>query len=269
MNRLIIDKKGTLKAKNYSICFEDKRYPLRKIDFLILADEIVFDTKTISYITKNDTSILIYNKGFSFIHPISSKNAQLKKAQYLALDKRIQIAKWIVLGKIKSSFIKIEFDIKKLQEAKTIEEILGIEGAFSKIYFSKYFSLFPKDLRPKKRTKHPPKDVVNAMLSFVYTILYYEITNELIKFGFEPQIGYLHEPFRSHNALSSDILEFFRAKVDEFVLELFLSEKLKKADFTSEYRLKEQKRKELWKEIKIFLQTQNITKKISNLRGLL
>ena len=171
--------------------------------------------------------------------------------------------------KIKRNFLKLEFDFKKLNGAKSIDEILGIEGAFAREYFKRYFSLFEKNITKGYRSRRPPKDVVNALMSYFYTIVYYEITNLLIKNGFEPQIGYLHEPFRAHNALSSDILELFRSRVDEFVLALFKEKKVKKSDFDTNYRLREYKRKELWKEIKGFLETLNIQKEISTLKELL
>jgi CRISPR-associated protein Cas1 len=269
MNRLIIDKKGKIEIKNHQIVFESQRYPLKLIDFLILADNIDLDTKTIAKLTSNDISILIYNKNFSFIHPISAKNAELKKKQYLALDKRLEIAKWIIKGKINSNFLKIEFDLSSVDKADSIQELLGIEGSYTKFYFSKYFELFPKDLTFGKRSKNPPKDVVNALMSYLYTIAYYEITNLLIKNGFEPLIGYLHEPFRNHYALSSDLLEFFRSELDESVYMLFKEKIVKKQDFTTEYRLREEKRKEIWWYIKETMQSLKIQEKISELRNLL
>jgi len=269
MNRVIIDKDGELQIKTSQLVFENKKIPLRKIDFLILAGNIKFDTKIISKLTKEDISILIFNKGFSFIHPISSKNAELKKKQFFALNERIKIAKWIIKEKIKRNFLGIEFDFSVLDEAKNIDEILGIEGSFAKVYFKKYFSLFDKRLVKGYRSKRPPEDVVNAMMSFLYTIVYYEITNVIIKNGLEPQIGYLHEPFRSHNALSSDILELFRSEIDRFVYFLFKEKILVKKDFDSNYRLRNESRKKIWKEIKNFLETLKIQQEISNIKGLL
>ena len=269
MNRIIIDKDGRLEVKNSQLVFENKKYPLRKIDFLILAGNIEIDTKIISKLTKEDISILIFNKGFSFIHPISSKNAELKKKQYFALNKRIEIAKWIIKEKIKRNFLGIEFDFSVFENVKNIDEILGIEGSFAKTYFKKYFSLFDKRLVKGYRSKRPPEDVVNAMMSFLYTIVYYEITNVIIKNGLEPQIGYLHEPFRSHNALSSDILELFRSDIDKFVYKLFKEKTLNKKDFDTSYRLRNESRKRIWKEIKEFLENLQIQKEISNLKGLL
>jgi len=269
MNRLIIDKKGKIEIKNSKIVFLDKSYPLRRVDFLILSEDIEIDTKTIAKLTKEDISILIFNKGFSFIHPVSSKNAELKKKQYFALNKRVEIAKWIIKEKIKRNFLGLEFDFTVFDKVQNIDEILGIEGAFAREYFKKYFSLFDKRLVKGYRSKRPPQDVVNAMMSFLYTIVYYEITNVIILNGLEPQIGYLHEPFRAHNALSSDILELFRSKIDEFVYKLFKTKRVKKSDFDTKYRLRNEPRKMLWKEIKEFLETLKIQQEVSSLKGLL
>ncbi|GAB6044534.1 CRISPR-associated endonuclease Cas1 [Caminibacter profundus] len=269
MNRLIIDKEGKIEVKNSRIIFLDKSYPLRKVDFLILSGNIEIDTKTITKLTKENISILIFNKGFSFIHPISPKNAELKKKQFFALNKRVEISKYIISEKIKRNFLKIEFDFDVLNEALSIDEILGIEGAFAREYFKKYFSLFDKRLVRGYRSKRPPEDVVNAMMSFLYTIVYYEITNKLILNGLEPQIGYLHEPFRDHNALSSDLLELFRSEIDKFVYELFKNNILKKSDFDTKYRLKNETRKKLWKTIKEFLESLTIQKEVSHLKELL
>lgn len=71
------------------------------------------------------------------------------------------------------------------------------------------------------RTKQPPLDPVNATLSFVYTLLYYDIASKLVMSGFEPSISYLHEPFREHFALASDIEECVRADANSFVTKLF------------------------------------------------
>jgi len=269
MNRVIIDKEGKIGIKNSQLIFEDKKIPLRKIDFLILAGDINLDTKTITKLTKEDISILIFNRGFSFIQPISSKNAELKKKQFFALNKRIEIAKWIISEKIKRNFLGIEFDFSVFENVKDIDEILGIEGSFARVYFKKYFSLFDKRVVKGYRSKRPPEDVVNAMMSFLYTIVYYEITNVIIKNGLDAQIGYLHEAFRSHNALSSDILELFRSEIDKLVYFLFKEKILLKKDFNTQYRLRDEVRKRIWKEIKNFLETLNIQKEISTLKGLL
>jgi len=80
--------------------------------------------------------------------------------------------------------------------------------------------------------------------------LYYkQITAKLLSYGLEPALGYLHTPFREHNALASDILEVFRAEINEKVYEVFSCDYLKKEDFTSKHGvyLKYSGRIKIWK----------------------
>jgi CRISPR-associated protein Cas1 len=122
--------------------------------------------------------------------------------------------------------------LDNIESAKSIQQLLGLEGSFSKRYFTQYFKLFPKRLHHGKRSKQPPLDPVNAMLSFFYMVVYNLITVRLLSFGFEPSIGFMHQPFRSHNALASDFMELFRADINAFVFRLFDEKKVTSSDFT-------------------------------------
>jgi CRISPR-associated protein Cas1 len=99
------------------------------------------------------------------------------------------------------------------------------------------------------------------------------ITVRLLSFGFEPSIGFLHQPFRSHNALASDFMELFRADVNAFVFRLFDEKLLESSDFSKKNGvfLKYDARKKIWGEFKSF--NQGIEKKldveIANLRAML
>jgi CRISPR-associated protein Cas1 len=266
MKRVIIDKNTNINIKNSTLIVEGRKIPFRYIDFLILAGDINLSTKDIIKLTKEDIGILIYKKDFALVLPINSKNAELKYAQYNALSFAEKIAAKIIEEKIKKGceFLGIKFELKNLQNC-SLDEIRGVEGSFARVYFKEYFKKFPPHIRPKKREKHPPKDVVNAFLSYMYSIVYYELSAKLILNGFDVQISYLHIPFRAHNSLASDLLEFFRSEVDKFVLKAF-NEFLNKSDFDSNYYLKRESRKRIWPEIKSFLETLKYEEKIAWLR---
>jgi CRISPR-associated protein Cas1 len=137
---------------------------------------------------------------------------------------------------------------------------MGVEGSFSKFYFEHYFKLFPVHLHKKKRSKRPALDPVNAMLSYSYTMVYNLLTTKLYMAGFDPSISYLHTPFRSHYALSSDFMELFRDRVNAKVFEWFADGLLSTDDFSkkSGVWLKYESRKKLWKEMKGLLQSISI-----------
>ena len=278
MNRVIIDKDCKLEIKNSQLIVEDKKVPLRYIDFLILSGKIEIDTKIISKLTKNGITILIINRGFSLIFPLVAKNGDLKKKQYLALNKELEIAKKIIKKKIENSidFLKskdklVDFEFELIKKVKSKDALLGIEGSFAREYFKEYFSLFDRSLTKGYRSKRPPEDVVNSLMSYLYTLLYYEIANRLIMNGFEVQISYLHESFRNHMSLASDLLEIFRSKVDEFVFRLFNEKIIGKKDFTNKggIYLRDEKRKELWGNIKNFFESLKIEEEIAWLRKII
>ena len=274
MNRVIIDKKSKINIKNSIVIIDNEtKIPLKSIDLLILYKDAEISLKEIAYISKNDTSILIITskpKEFIFIQKKYIKNGDLKYLQYKALNKRLEIAKYILRKKIEKSYsnlIYFDLDIEKkkflkdLDNVKNIEELLGVEGHLSKEYFKRFFSLFPKIVCKGYRSKNPPQDPLNALLSYVYTIFYYEISTWLNIYGFEPLIGYLHTPFREHMALSSDILEIFRADIDRFIYFLFLNKDITLKDFTKkgkEVFLTATGRKKLWTKLKPFMENQEI-----------
>jgi CRISPR-associated protein Cas1 len=282
----IIDKKGAkLKIENRTLKIDDQKIPLRLIDTLIIASNNNINTKDLIKITKEKINILIlsqFAQDGAIITTTTSKNAEIKLAQYKAQIDALKIAKYFITQKITSHAIhlknhNIEIDINQtiqnIKDTQELQILLGIEGSFSKKYFSQYFKLFPKHLHSGKRTKQPPLDPVNAMLSFLYMLFYNTISIKLISFGFEPSIGYLHKPFRSHNALASDILELFRADINEFVYKCFDKQKLEQSDFSKKQGvyLKYNGRKKIWSDIKIFIDSLDykIDSEISKLRSIL
>ena len=286
MKVAIIDKKDAkVKIENQILKIDNQNIPFRVIDTLILSSNYSLQTKDIIKITKADINIILLSydqRDASLITSTKGKNAGLKLSQYKAIDKTLAIAKYFVTQKLIShqtqlKIHNIELDttkiIENIEQAKDLQTLLGIEGSFTKEYFTHYFNLFPKILHNGKRTKNPPKDPLNATLSFCYMLFYSIITIKLISYGFEPTIGYLHKPFRSHNALSSDIIETIRADINEFVYKVFSTGVIKKEDFTKKNGifLRYEGRKKLWKELKRCIANADpkIEQQITNLRGML
>ncbi len=286
MRLSIVDKKGAnLAVDNKTLKVDDQKIPLRLVDTLIIANNNKIETKELIKITKEDISLLLLSydhKDAALITPAQGRNAELKLAQYKALRYHLPIAKMLIERKIRSHVnhlqnhhIEIESDglIERIKNCDELQSLLGIEGSFSKLYFTHYFGLFPKALHSGKRTKNPPLDPLNAMMSFCYMLFYNLITVKLIAYGFEPTIGYLHKPFRSHHALASDLMEPIRADINAFVYEVFAQKIIEKEDFTKKQGvyLRYEGRKKLWKKLKPFIDTLDpkIDLLITDLRGML
>lgn len=286
MNIIIVDKKEAKITTTTNHCIiNSQKIPFHLIDVIIIEGKTILQTQDIHRLSKNQIAILLLNSTHylsTIIHPAQSKNAQLKLSQYQAALKPLPIAQFILEQKITNHIKELKKHnitlnksryIKQIQNAKTLDELLGIEGNFSKLYFSHYFNLFPKNLHKNKRSKRPPKDPLNAILSWYYTLFYNLITIKLLSHGFEPQIGYLHRPFREHNALSSDILETIRAQINQFTYQIFQNS-LSQEDFTKKDEavfLRWQSRKKayiLFQELQKEL-TPQITNTISQIRSML
>lgn len=262
MKIAVIDTKDiTLTLANKAIKANGQNIPFRLIDFLILNHKTMLNTADILTLTKENISILLVahnNSNFSIIHSANALHSELKHAQYQALKNQLPIAKHFIEKKLQShqehlKTMQIQNSshaLEELTKATTIENIMGIEGAYAKHYFEHYFSKISKELHHHKRSKQPPKDPVNALLSYWYSLYYYIIVRHLISHGFEPSIGYLHKPFRTHYALASDVLEIFRASINQAVLSIFNHSLLTKEDFSFNkgVYLKFEGRKKVWSE---------------------
>ena len=285
MRVVIVDKKeAKLKLENKTLKVDTQKIPLRLIDTLILSGSYHVETKEFIKMTQEDVNIILisnFSNNSAIITNTKSKNAQLKLQQYNAQKNSLEIAKYFLTHKIKSHAkhlqsidIKTELDpiIENIKNATTLQTLLGIEGSFSKYYFTNYFKLFPKHLHSNKRTKNPPLDPINATMSFLYMLFYNFISIKLISFGFEPSIGFLHKAFRSHNALSSDFMELVRADINAFVHTSFKDGKLQTSDFSKKggVYLKYDGRKKLWSDIKALMDRfdPKIDTEVANLRAM-
>lgn len=263
MKIAIIDKKDiTLKLENNSVKINSQTIPFKLIDILVLNHRVTIQSADMLKLTKNNICILLVSYNNSHTAIISSaqaKSSELKLKQYQSLSNSLRFAKYFVSKKIiahTEHLQSLDFDFKpstqliQINGATNINELMGIEGSFAREYFSYYFKCISTNMHKSKRSKQPPQDPVNALLSFWYSMYYNIITVKLLSHGFEPGIGYLHSAFRTHNALSSDILELFRAEINHAIIKIFTNKILDNDDFSKKngVYLKFEGRKKTWNE---------------------
>ena len=177
-------------------------------------------------------------------------NVVLRRQQYRVADNEdasLGIVKHIVIGKICNSrnvilralrdhaervhvsvLEKIAEQLKnamvKVEQATSVEEVRGHEGEAA----SRYFSVFDELILQQKedfyfhgRNKRPPLDNVNALLSFVYTLIMHDVAASLESVGLDPYVGFLHTDRPGRMSLALDMMEEFRSILaDRFVLTL-------------------------------------------------
>ena len=185
-------------------------------------------------------------------------NVLLRKAQYQISDDKecaLHFAQLFVAGKIQNyrtilqRFVRdngdnteVEMAIKSLEvskrwalNAKEVGSLIGVEGDAA----NTYFGVFPNLLLQKKeefpfhgRNKRPPKDAVNALLSFVYTLLANETAAALETVGLDPYVGFMHALRPGRTSLALDLMEEMRAYLgDRLVLSLINRKQVAPNDF--------------------------------------
>jgi CRISPR-associated protein Cas1 len=172
--------------------------------------------------------------------PIERGYRQLSRyQQQLTHVERLQVAQQIVQAKLKNSRVllmrqqrrkpnevttsaikSLEYMIKQAASADTLERLMGFEGAGAAQYFSAFGECITNpDFVFVARTRRPPGNPVNAMLSFGYQILWNHLLTLIELQGLDPYHACLHQGTERHAALASDLIEEFRAPlVDSLVL---------------------------------------------------
>ncbi len=126
----------------------------------------------------------------------------------------------------------IEKQLSHVETADSLETLRGYEGAASAGYFSLLGQLLPEEFRFKLRSRRPPKDPANAVLSFGYTVAANELQSLLDGMGFDPYLGFYHQVRYGRPSLALDIVELFRHSfIDRLMLNLFNLKILNSADF--------------------------------------
>ena len=188
-----------------------------------------------------------------FLARVSGKikgNVILREQQYASSqseEKSLEIAKNCIIGKVhnarwvleratrdhsmqidvekvKSASDKLRKSLELIKSCQSKEQLRGFEGEAASVYFGVLDELIlqqKKEFTFQGRNKRPPLDHVNALLSFVYTLLTNTITSALETVGLDPCIGYLHTERPGRASLSLDLIEELRAVLaDRFVLSL-------------------------------------------------
>jgi len=219
----------------------------------------------IRWLIKHNVQISILNwdgKLLTTMLPPESTNVKTKFAQYHAFEdqkKRVEIAKKFIEAKFNKSqsvidylklrYPEVNFDISdelsKLDGAKTIREIMGVEGGLAWKYWNEFSKAIPEKYEfcsriDQYRRPMGSGDMVNTMLNYGYALLEAECLRVINTVGLDPHVGFLHEMNPSKNSLAYDLQEPFRFLVDLAVINLVENGTMDKKDFivTENYNLR-------------------------------
>jgi len=219
----------------------------------------------IRWLIKHNVQISILNwdgKLLTTMLPPESTNVKTKFAQYHAFEDekaRVKISKKFIEAKFDKSLVVLDYlkqryptidydfteDFEKLKKAKTIKEIMGVEGGVAYKYWNEFSKAIPEkyDYESRIDSSRRPKgagDMVNTMLNYGYALLEAEALRAINAVGLDPHVGFLHEMNTSKNSLAYDLQEPFRFLVDLAVLSLIERDCMEKKDFirTESYSLR-------------------------------
>jgi len=188
---------------------------------------------------------------------LPGKNVDIRRAQYIVdHDVALGVARRMIEGKIRNSRTLLRRNSRvdasgkvdslaalggKVRSAGRFETLLGLEGAAARVYFSAFTHMLTSDtdvptgqFDANGRSRRPPPDPVNALLSFGYSLLVKDLTVTALAVGFDPYFGLYHQPRFGRPALALDLAEEFRPLVAEsMVLQVLNNGEVTKRDFVS------------------------------------
>jgi CRISPR-associated protein Cas1 len=197
---------------------------------------------------------------FARIEGVPGGNVLLRRQQYRAADDSkmtLELARSIVIGKVanarrfllharrdvtdearranlEDAATRLGHDLGALERADRLDEVRGLEGMAARTYFGVFSLLFKQheeEFRINGRTRRPPRDRTNALLSFGYTLLMQDCAAAAAGVGLDPAVGYLHEERPGRLGLALDLMEELRVPmVDRLVVALVNRRQIQPSD---------------------------------------
>jgi len=226
-----------VKAKGETI----ERVRLADTSRVVVSGAASVTTPLMTKLAERGIPLAVHSWGFKLagqLLPATGHNVHGRIAQHqVASDpaRSLELARAFVQGKIANQRVllrrngsDVDRELSVLstyaEDAGTaleIQSLLGVEGIAARTYFQAFSRMLKSDelaFDLKGRNRRPPRDPVNAMLSFAYACLARECTSVLHGVGLDPWVGFLHRPRPGKPALALDLMEEFRAVLADSVV---------------------------------------------------
>lgn len=232
------------------------KLPLTQIDRVILAGPVQLSTQTMGLFLKHNiptTFMTIYGDYRGKLTPPTHKNVALRLLQYDRYRDesfRLSQGKAIISAKIRNfqeliqkhcrshpetqiqeELSSLDHMVRTIHSARDIAALMGFEGTAARYYFQALGKMVRREFSFVGRSKRPPKDPVNALLSLGYTLLFHEMVTAVEAIGLDPYLGFLHSVEYGRPSLGVDLCEEFRYLVDSLVLAMINRGELNQYDF--------------------------------------
>ena len=263
MSYLYVCEQGAVigyEGSRFQVKYKDdmlKSIPAETLEMIQVFGKIQLTTQCMEECLQRGIGVVFYSSYGSYFGRLISTNhvnvARQRMQAALTDDFKLEFSKNIIRAKIQNQVVilrryeryraydatqEIEQMLRlcsKLPQCSTIEEIMGYEGAAARSYFSALGNLIDPDFYFEKRTRRPPLDPFNSMISLGYSVILNEIYGKLEGKGLNPYFGMLHQDHEKHPTLASDLMEEWRpVLVDSLALSLLNGHEIAADEFYQE-----------------------------------
>ena len=203
-----------------------------------LMGTVQISTQAVQGLCEAGIPICYFSQGgwfYGITNGLNTKNVLTRRAQFRLSEQEgfsTAFARSLVAGKIRNQRTMLQRNhvepeasalagLKRMAEAAeqadSLEQLLGIEGTAARIYFGEFGGMIKAEGAGEEfafdfsgRNRRPPRDAVNALLSLAYSMLAKDLTVTCYAVGFDPYIGFYHQPRFGRPALALDLMEPFR-----------------------------------------------------------
>jgi CRISPR-associated protein Cas1 len=240
-----------------------KKFPIHLFESIVCFGKVNATGPLMGFCGRKGVPISFLSENGRFLARVDGPvrgNVLLRREQYRTADDKdrsLAIAKSVIIGKIGntravlmrsardnpdaapeilSGVVKyLARTVEELKRAASTDTLRGLEGDAAQSYFGVFNNMIlnqKEEFTFEGRSRKPPMDRVNAMLSFVYSLLAHDIASALEGVGLDPAVGYLHKERPGRPSLALDIMEEFRTwLVDRLVLSLINLKQVKPEGF--------------------------------------
>lgn len=261
MSFLYVNENGAIvgiESNQFYVQYKDgmkKIIPAESLEAITVLGKVQLTTQCLEECLKRGVSVAYFSKGGTYFGRLSSTghiNAQRQRRQSDLYDTEfaLELARKIVLAKLRNqsvvakryavgkavdteAFLRdMKICQRKCMEADIIQQLIGYEGQGAKRYFEMLSSCIDSEFKFNGRSRRPPRDEFNSMISFGYSVLMNEIYSRIEMKGLNPYFGFMHRDAEKHPTLASDLMEEWRAViVDSTVMSLINGHEISKEEF--------------------------------------
>lgn len=250
---------GTLFRRENTLYFENERgkkpLAVEGIYDIYIYGHVNMTSQALHFLAQKGIAVHFFNHygyydgSFYPRESLNSGDLVIRQAEhYLDLEKRLELARLFVKG----SALNMEKNLKRwkvndglsglletlfeeLEEAHRITEVMNVEARIRQEYYSRWDEHLPEGFKIVKRSRRPPENEMNALISFLNSRLYATIVSELYNTQLVPTVSYLHEPGERRFSLALDLSEIFKPVIaDRLATRLVKRRVITREDFRRE-----------------------------------